>query len=90
MATEGEETKSGDVSISESGNRRISRLDTLIRESRRSISGTSYVPLSHEYLEQDGIPEEREEIQASLRRRMSVFEQQDPNRLVEVRLKDLS
>lgn len=90
MATEGEETKSGDVSISESGNRRTSRLDTLIRESRRSISGTSYVPVSHEYLEQDGIPEEREEIQASLRRRMSVFEQQDTNRLVEVRLKDFS
>lgn len=94
MGSEGEEKLPVDGDSA-----RSNRLATLIQESRRSLV-TAGSPTSQQTRRSSlfGFDEEevteaeenREKMQESVRRRLSVFEEQDTSRLVEVRLQNLS
>jgi len=92
MASEGQEVTPNNGEKPKPERQASSRLSTLIQESRMSLM--SGIPISHEIMEDvepiQEADEDRELVQASVRRRLSVFEDQDTSRLVEVRLQNLS
>lgn len=77
---------------------RRNRLSGLIQESRRSLIDSDLSRQVRDRLhnevelieEEDAQAEARQSMRESVQRRMTVFQQQDPSRLVEVRLQNLS